>query len=127
MNRPVVVINPNSNQTVTDGLEKSLIHFNQFEEFFIECVTLEEGPFGIESQLDSDSVVIPLANLVQTRKDAAAFVIACYSDPGIDACRSITSQPVFGIQESGVLTALSRAELFGVIAISDASVGRHRR
>ena len=127
MNRPVVVINPNSNQTVTDGLEKSLIHFNQFEGFFIECVTLEEGPFGIESQLDSDSVVIPLANLVQTRKDAAAFVIACYSDPGIDACRSITSQPVFGIQESGVLTALSRAELFGVIAISDASVGRPRR
>ena len=127
MNRPVVVINPNSNQTVTDGLEKSLIHFNQFEGFFIECVTLAEGPFGIESQLDSDSVVIPLANLVQTRKDAAAFVIACYSDPGIDACRSITSLPVFGIQESGVLTALSRAELFGVIAISDVSVVRHRR
>ena len=127
MSRPVVVINPNSNQTVTDGLEKSLSYFNQFDGCFIECVTLEEGPFGIESQLDSDSVVIPLANIVKSRKDAAAFVIACYSDPGIDACRSITSQPVFGIQESGVLTALSRADLFGVIAISDASVERHRR
>lgn len=127
MSRTVVVINPNSNQTVTDGLEKSLSYFNQFDGCFIECVTLEEGPFGIESQLDSDSVVIPLANIVKSRKDAAAFVIACYSDPGIDACRSITSQPVFGIQESGVLTALSRADLFGVIAISDASVERHRR
>ena len=127
MSRPVVVINPNSNQTVTDGLEKSLSYFNQFDGCFIECVTLEEGPFGIESQLDSDSVVIPLANIVKSRKDAGAFVIACYSDPGIDACRSITSQPVFGIQESGVLTALSRADLFGVIAISDASVERHRR
>ena len=127
MSRPVVVINPNSNQTVTDSLEKSLSYFNQFDGCFIECVTLEEGPFGIESQLDSDSVVIPLANIVKSRKDAGAFVIACYSDPGIDACRSITSQPVFGIQESGVLTALSRADLFGVIAISDASVERHRR
>ena len=127
MSRPVVVINPNSNQTVTDGLEKSLSYFNQFDGCFIECVTLEEGPFGIESQLDSDSVVIPLANIVKSRKDAGACVIACYSDPGIDACRSITSQPVFGIQESGVLTALSRADLFGVIAISDASVERHRR
>ena len=127
MSRTVVVINPNSNQTVTDGLEKSLSYFNQFEGCFIECVTLEEGPFGIESQLDSDSVVIPLANIVKSRRDAAAFVIACYSDPGIDACRSIASQPVFGIQESGVLTALSRADLFGVIAISDASVERHRR
>lgn len=127
MIRPIVVINPNSNQSVTDGLEKSLIPFNQFGQYFIECVTLAEGPFGIESQLDSDSVVIPLANFVKTRKDAGAFVIACYSDPGIDACRSITSQPVFGIQESGVLTALSRADRFGVIAISDASVERHRR
>ena len=127
MIRPIVVINPNSNQSVTDGLEKSLIPFNQFGQYFIECVTLTEGPFGIESQLDSDSVVIPLANFVKTRKDAGAFVIACYSDPGIDACRSITSQPVFGIQESGVLTALSRADRFGVIAISDASVERHRR
>ena len=124
---PVVVINPNSNQSVTDGLEKSLSHFNQFGECSVECVTLVEGPFGIESQLDSDSVVMPLASLVKTRKDAGAFVIACYSDPGIDACRSITSQPVFGIQESGVLTALSRAERFGVIAIADASVERHRR
>ena len=127
MMRPVVVINPNSNQSVTNGLEKSLISFNQSGVFSIEFVTLAEGPFGIESQLDSDSVVIPLANLVKNRKDAGAFVIACYSDPGIDACRSITSQPVFGIQESGVLTALSRAERFGVIAIADASVERHRR
>ena len=127
MMRPVVVINPNSNQSVTDGLEKSLIPFEQIGGCAIECVTLAEGPFGIESQLDSDSVIIPLANLVSTRKDAGAFVIACYSDPGIDACRSIASQPVFGIQESGVLTALSRAERFGVIAIADAALERHRR
>ena len=125
--RPVVVINPNSNQSVTHGLEKSLISFNQFGGLSIECVTLAEGPFGIESQLDSDSVVIPLATLVKNRKEAGAFVIACYSDPGIDACRSVTSQPVFGIQESGVLTALSRADRFGVIAIAAASVERHRR
>jgi len=127
MIQPIVVINPNSNQSVTDGLEKCLVSFNQIKTCPIECVTLSEGPFGIESQLDSDRVVIPLANFVKTRPDAGAFVVACYSDPGVDACRSITSQPVFGIQESGVLTALSRAERFGVIAIADESVQRHRR
>ena len=63
-------------------------------------MTLKNGPFGIESQLDSDSVILPLANFVKTRPDAGAFVIACYSTPGIDTCRSVTSQPVFGIQES---------------------------
>ena len=65
MIRPIVVINPNSNQSVTDGLEKGLMPFHQIGAFPIECGTLTDGPFGIESQLDSDSVVIPLTNLVK--------------------------------------------------------------
>ena len=127
MNGPIVVINPNSNELVTDGIRDALKEFNLPKSPAIECVTLKEGPFGIESQLDSDSVIIPLVNLVQSRTDAGAFVIACYSDPGLYACRSITKKPVFGIQESGVLSALARADRFGVIAISDASIQRHWR
>ena len=127
MNGPIVVINPNSNELVTDGIRDALKEFNLPKRPAIECVTLKEGPFGIESQLDSDSVIIPLVNLVQSRADAGAFVIACYSDPGLHACRSITKKPVFGIQESGVLSALARADRFGVIAISDASIQRHWR
>ena len=124
---PILVINPNSNTAVTDGLDAALAAFRLPGGPAIECLTLAEGPFGIESQLDSDSVVLPLARLVQARADAGAFVIACYSDPGLDACRSVTKRPVFGIQESGVLTALARADLFGIIAIAEASVARHRR
>ena len=127
MTGPVVVINPNSNQAVTDGLKDALAAFDLPGGPGIECLTLQEGPFGIESQLDSDSVVLPLAKLVQSRPDAGAFVIACYSDPGLDACRSVVPQPVFGIQDSGVLTAIARADRFGVIAIAEASVQRHRR
>jgi Asp/Glu/hydantoin racemase len=127
MSGPIVVINPNSNVAVTDGLDAALAAFRLPGGPEIECLTLAEGPFGIESQLDSDSVVLPLARLVQARADAGAFVIACYSDPGLDACRSVTKRPVFGIQESGVLTALARADLFGIVAIAEASVARHRR
>ncbi|GGB98014.1 hypothetical protein GCM10011363_13310 [Marivita lacus] len=127
MTGPIVVINPNSNQAVTDGLKDALAAFNLTGGPKIECLTLEEGPFGIESQFDSDSVVLPLAKLMQSRLDAGAFVIACYSDPGLDTCRSVVPHPVFGIQESGVLTAMARADRFGVIAIADGSIPRHRR
>lgn len=127
MSGPVVVINPNSNQAVTEGLKDALAAFDLPGGPDIECLTLKDGPFGIESQLDSDSVILPLAKLVRSRPDAGAFVIACYSDPGLDTCRSIVPQPVFGIQESGVLMALARADLFGVIAIAEASIPRHRR
>jgi len=126
MRHTIVVINPNSNPAVTDGLDRALEPFRLEGGPKIDCVTLTEGPFGIESQRDSDSVVLPLAQLVESRSDAAAFVIACYSDPGIDACRSVAPVPVFGIQESGLLTALARADLVGIVAIADASILRHR-
>jgi Asp/Glu/hydantoin racemase len=122
----IVVVNPNSNRAVTDGLDRALAPFRLGGGPGIECVTLAEGPFGIESQVDADAVVLPLVDLVR-RRDAAAFVIACYSDPGLDACRSVSPVPVFGIQESGILGALARADRIGVIAISGASIERHRR
>lgn len=125
MTGPVVVINPNSNQAVTDGLAHALASFNCGVE--IDCVTLSEGPFGIESQYHVEQVALPLAALVQSRSDASAFVIACYSDPGLDLCRASAGVPVFGIQESGVLTALARGDRFGVLAIAEASIPRHLR
>lgn len=126
MSGPIVVINPNSNQAVTDGLDTALAPFRMQGGPAIDCVTLAEGPFGIESQLHSDQVVLPLVRAMQSRAEASAFVIACYSDPGIDACRSAVAAPVFGIQESGVLTALSRADRIGIVGISSASERRHR-
>ena len=123
---PIVVINPNSNEAVTSGLDDALQGFRFPGGPGIECLTLAEGPFGIESQLQSDQVIQPLVRLVESRRDASAFVIACYSDPGIDACRAAASAPVFGIQESGLLTALARGGGVGVIAISLHSIARHR-
>jgi Asp/Glu/hydantoin racemase len=41
--------------------------------------------------------------------------------------REGTDKPVFGIAESGILTALTRADRFGVIAIKTRSIPRHIR
>ena len=121
------VINPNSNRSVTKAMEDALKPLDFATGPEIACETLEEGPYGIESQADVDSVVMPLRRLVEGDNSSAAFVIACYSDPGLHACREATDRPVFGIAECGVLTALSRADSFGVIAIGQRSIRRHMR
>lgn len=121
------VINPNSNRLVTRALADAVTPLGFADGPEIVCETLEEGPYGIESQADSDSVIMPLRRLVEADTRSAAFVIACYSDPGLHACREATERPVFGIAECGVLTALSRAESFGVIAIGQRSIRRHIR
>lgn len=127
MSGPIVVINPNSNAVVTRGISAALDPFRFAGAPAIECLTLAEGPFGIESQADSDAVIGPQLALMRSRPDAGAFVIACYSDPGLETAREQLAQPVFGIQESGVLTALARGDRFGVIALSDPAIARHRR
>src|SRR5919108_4762690 len=116
------VVNPNSNEDVTRGLDAALepLRFANGPE--IVCSTLAEGPFGIETQADVESVVMPLRRLVEADNSSDAFVIACYSDPGLHVCREGTTRPVFGIAECGVLTALSRGDRFGVIAIAQASL-----
>ena len=121
----ILVINPNSNETVTEGISKELQSFNFSDGPEIVCVSLSQGPFGIESQADIESVKLPLRKMVSDRKDIDAFVIACYSDPGVHMCREATDRPVFGIQECGVLAAMAKGERFGVIALQESSIRRH--
>jgi allantoin racemase len=125
--RRIRVVNPNSNEAVTRGLDAALapLRFENGPE--IVCSTLAEGPFGIETQADADGVVMPLVRLIEADNASDAFVIACFSDPGLHACREGTSRPVFGIAECGVLAALARADRFGVIAIGQRSIARHVR
>ena len=128
MSRPrITVINPNSNQVVTDGLAEALKPLMFADGPEIVCGTLKEGPYGIESQKDADSVTMPLRRFVEADNASSAFVIACYSDPGLHVCREATARPVLGIAECGVLTALTRADSFGVIAIAQRSIRRHLR
>ena len=125
--RRILVVNPNSNEVVTKGLADALAPLQFADGPEIECRTLAEGPYGIETQEHVESVALPLRRLIAGSNDVDAFVIACYSDPGLHVCREATDRPVFGINESGVLTALARAERFGVIAIGQRSIRRHVR
>ena len=82
MSRPVIhVINPNSNTIVTAGLKEALVPLVFADGPQIRCSTLAEGPIGIESQADVESVVLPLRRIVAADTDAAAFVIACWFGP----------------------------------------------
>lgn len=123
----ILVINPNSNEMVTEGLRQALVPLAFAEGPEIICESLREGPAGIETQEHVESVTLPLRRRVEAANDIDAFIIACYSDPGLHVAREGTASPVFGIAECGVLTALTRADRFGVIAIKSRSIPRHIR
>jgi allantoin racemase len=125
---PIVVINPNSTEAVTAAIDVAIEPLRLSGGPQIVCQTLHEGPPGVESQRDADSVIEPLCRTIAAQDNSAsAFVIACFSDPGLYSAREATAKPVLGIAECGILTALTLGHRFGVISILAKSVPRHLR
>ena len=124
----IVVINPNCNEGVTRGMSAALERFRFTDGPAIDCATLAEGPPGIESQILSDEAIAPVCSLIRSEEEtASAFVIACFSDPGLHSARETTRKPVLGLAEAGVTTALNLGSQVGVISILENSLPRHRR
>src|SRR5215217_2401847 len=101
----ILVVNPNSNETVTRGLADALkpLAFEGGPE--IVCKTLAEGPYGIESQADVESVVLPLRRLVEADNESDAFVIACMSAATAPAARCSASPSAESSRRSPAATA----------------------
>ena len=124
----ILVINPNSTEAVTRGIDEAVEPLRIPGGPAIDCATLKEGPPGVETQQHVDGVIPHLLSLVsREEKRYSAFVIACYSDPGLHSLREVTRKPVLGISECGILTALTLGHKFGVIAILRQSIARHLR
>lgn len=124
----IFIVNPNSTQAVTDGIDRSIDPMRPFSPVPIEARTLPEGPPGIETQAHVDGVVAPLlTHCAALENNASAFVIACYSDPGLAALREQSARPVLGIAEASILTAMTLGQRFGIISILSRSIPRHMR
>ena len=128
MEKRIIVINPNSTQEVTNAMDKAFDPMRLAGGTVIQSITNPIGPSGIECQQDADLVATQIIDIIKDYNSCAdAFVIACFSDPGIFSAREVTEKPVFGIAESGILSALSLGGRYGIIAILDRSIPRHIR
>lgn len=120
----ILVINPNCSEDCSAGIDAAIAPYRFMDGPALEVATLREGPPAIYSWRDWHAVVDPLCRLIE-REQADAYVIACASDPGIEAARAVTARPVLGVFRSAVAAAVARAERFGVIALVEASKARH--
>ena len=124
--KQIVVINPNSSETVTRDMDAALEPLRTHGRPGVNCVTLKDGPPAIESDADVADAANRVRRYVEDNVAAAdAFVIACFSDPGVQEARALSSVPVFGIGECAILTALARGGRTGVISILESSRIRH--
>lgn len=122
----ILVINPNSSASVTRSMEACLGPVTAATGHTIECVELAKSPPGIETD-EHVAQVIPNILEAVSAYSADAFVLSCFSDPGIAKVRQQVERPVLGIAESAYLAALGLGRRFGIISLGQSSIDRHLR
>lgn len=126
MERRILVINPNSDAACTAGIAAAVSTHTHPGLARFDTIGLKDGPQAVASWRDWYAAALPLVAAVH-RKPADAYVVACVSDPGIEAVQEVTDRPVIGCFRAAVLGALARTDRFGVIAFVEASKSRQRR
>lgn len=124
----VLVLNPNSSETVTRAIDRAVQSTRAASLCRFESVTAIDGPPGIVTDADYERAGVLVADYLERHAAAAnAFVIACFSDPGVQAARARFGDAVVGLGESGLRAALRRGSRVGVIAVASAAIPRHMR
>ena len=117
------VINPNSTRSMTDkiGACARSVASPGTE---IVATNPASAPASIEGQYDEAMSMAGLLAEVEKGERAGAdgFVLACFDDMGLGACREIATGPVLGICEAAMHAASMIATGFSVVTTLDRTV-----
>ncbi len=112
----IMVINPNTSESMTNHLREELNRIKRSDtELTVVCP--DKGPETIESAYDEAYAIPPTLDLVKkaNREGYDAVILACFSDPGLEAAKEISEIPVIGIEESTLHVAAMLGARFSVM------------
>ena len=119
----IMVINPNSSLEMTNHIRRVLEQIkNEDTELNVTCP--EGGPLAIENAYDEAMCQPGVLALVAraNREKYDAVLLACFSDPGLEAARVISDIPVLGIGEISMHVAAMMGERFTVLTMTSKRV-----
>ncbi|MBM4429371.1 MAG: aspartate/glutamate racemase family protein [Chloroflexi bacterium] len=111
----ICVINPNSTAAMTDHLRHDLEQIKRPDTQLL-VINPEYGPVSVESMYDETLAGAQVLPLVQKANEEGydAIILACFSDPGLDAAKEISDVPVFGIEETSLHVAAMLGHKFAI-------------
>src|SRR5699024_4584263 len=106
---------------ITESIEKTagLIATPKTE---INTITSSLGPVSIESYYEKITASLGVVEEIKKfqekgAKEADAFIIACYGDPGLDAAREVTDCPIIGIAQASMYFTSLVARKFSILTL----------
>jgi allantoin racemase len=119
----ILVVNPNTTASMTEKIGQAA---RAVAAPGTEIIALDpdHGPVSVEGHYDGAFCLPGLLQCVR-RGEAEGFdgfVVACFDDPGIGACREVASGPVVGICEAAMVAAAMLGNSFSVVTTLPRSI-----
>jgi allantoin racemase len=113
----ILVINPNTTLDMTHSIGEMASKYCN-SDTKITAISPEWGPRSIEGHFEEYlSALATVETVAKYKNDYDAFIIACYGDPGVSACREITDKPVIGIGEASMHMACFVGHKFSIVTV----------
>jgi len=112
----ILVINPNTSESMTDHIREALESVKRSDtELTVICPS--KGPNTIESAYDEAYAIPPTLELVKKANEEGydAVILACFSDPGLEAAKEVSAIPVVGIEEATLHMAAMLGAKFSIM------------
>lgn len=114
----IKIINPNTTLAMTEsiGTAGRSVARDGTE---VVAVSPKFGPTSIESYYDEFLCAPGLIDEIRQGDEDGfdAYIIACYGDPALHACREVTVRPVIGIAEASMYAASILAARFSIVTV----------
>ena len=113
----ILVINPNTTLEMTNSIGEMAEKYSN-PGTKVTAISPEWGPRSIEGHFEEYlSAMATVETVAKYIEDFDAFIIACYGDPGVSACREITDKPVIGIGEASMHMACFVSHKFSIVTV----------
>ena len=119
--KKICIINPNTSVKMTEAIGNVAKKFIS-SHYEVTSTNPEFGPESIEGYYDEAFCIPGIISEIKNNPDADAYIIACFDDTGLDACRSFTDKPVLGIGECSYHAANLLGGNFSVITTLSRSI-----
>jgi allantoin racemase len=121
----ILVVNPNTSENMTTAIDR-VARAAAGSSAAVVTIRSHNGPYTIEGALDAALATAGMLEAVSTCPDPFdAVVVACFSDPGVEALRTLVRVPVIGIGAASFVQAACLSQRFAIVTPVAGSPGRY--
>ena len=112
----ILVINPNSSEHMTEHIRAEVLRIKR-DDTQVTVIANVGAPAAIESARDVALAVPPLLEQVKRANEEGydAVILACFSDPGLQAAKEVSDILVLGIEETTLHVAAMLGHKFTIL------------